>query len=92
MKTRVSVRNVLRLGAVLLLTGTATTWVLTGAHRGWSRTTVTEMQTDEITGIEYPVHRDGFVAGVEFLGGGVLVALALAGMSFLKRPVPERSA
>lgn len=59
-------------------------WLATGAHRGWTQTSVTEQKRDEITGIDYPVRRSAFIAGVEIpslatlLAGGFLAASLLA--------------
>lgn len=61
------------------------TWTGTGAHLGWTQTSIVKIQHDEITGIDYPVRHDAFVAGVELLAVGVAASAALAGMSFLPR-------
>ena len=53
-------------------------WAATGFHWGWSKTSVTEMQVDEITGLEFPVTTNRLIFGVEIL----LVSLLLAGVSF----------
>ncbi|MED5278626.1 MAG: hypothetical protein VYD86_05865 [Verrucomicrobiota bacterium] len=53
-------------------------WAATGFHWGWSKTSVTEMQLDEITGLEFPVTTNRLVFGVEIL----VVSLLLAGVSF----------
>lgn len=77
------VRGVLQLAAVLMLIATVVLWLSTGAHRGWTKTQITDMHRDEITGIEYPVQRDGFVAGVDLLGAGAGVAVGLLAVSLL---------
>ena len=80
-------RNGLRGMGPLVGIVTVVVWLATGAHPGWTKTKVTVMQVDPITEIEYPETRDQFVAGVDVLGGGLLVSLALLGSSFLfKRP------
>ena len=53
-------------------------WAATGFHWGWSKTSVTEMQVDEITGLEFPVTTNRLVFGVEIL----VVSVLLAGVSF----------
>ena len=53
-------------------------WAATGFHWGWSKTSFTEMQVDEITGLEFPVTTNRLVFGVEIL----VVSLLLAGVSF----------
>jgi len=57
-------------------------WLGTGAHVGWTKTTVTEMKVDPVTELEYPETRAAFVAGVEVLGAGLVLALVLVGGSF----------
>lgn len=76
-------RRVLRLAAALVFAGVVGLWAATGAHRGWTRTQITEMQRDEITGLDYPVTRDGLVAGVDLLAAGAGLAGALFGASLL---------
>jgi hypothetical protein len=71
--------------ALLIALGGAAVWLATGAHRGWSQTSVQTMQLDEITGIETPVYEDRFVAGVDFLGITLLGAGALAAGSLFFR-------
>jgi hypothetical protein len=41
------------------------------------------MKTDEITGIEYPVWKEKFVPGVDFLAAGSGLSLVLLAVSFL---------
>ena len=62
-------------------------WIGTGAHQGWTQTSVTEMQVDEVTGIQFPVTRAAFVAGVEFvaLGLGLALMLGLGGFALRRR-------
>jgi hypothetical protein len=78
MKPTTRLTKILRVSAVLALIATASTWAGTGAHVGWTQTTLTTLQRDEITGIDYPVYRTGFVAGVEVLLIGTAAAAALA--------------
>ena len=61
--------------AVLIL------WIGTGAHRGWTQTSTVTIQRDEITGIDFPVRHDAFVAGIEILAAGFGFAALLAGAS-----------
>ncbi|MCE2861790.1 MAG: hypothetical protein RIR76_3291 [Verrucomicrobiota bacterium] len=71
---------VLRVVATALAVGGVGVWLATGAHRGWTRTSEVEMRRDEITGIDFPVRRDKFTAGVEIplaaLGGAALLTVA----------------
>lgn len=70
---------------IVLLAGTGT-WLTTGAHRGWTKTEITVMKHDEVTGIDYPEQHKGFVAGLDVLGLSAGLALGLAGLGFALRP------
>lgn len=84
-------KKFLRLAALLLALATVGVWLATGAHRGWTRTSETEMQLDPVTEIEFPVERKRFVMGIELLGGGLFAALVLAGGSFLFKSKPKQT-
>jgi hypothetical protein len=84
-KNNRTLRKVLLSLAATVFVATLATWVVTGAHRGWSKTTVTEMRTDEFTGIEYPVEREAFVAGLEFVAVGLAGSLILGAASLVGR-------
>lgn len=78
-------KRILILLALVVAVGGLGVWFATGAHRGWSQTSVQTIQLDEITGIETPVYEDRFVAGVDFLGITLLGAGALAAGSLFFR-------
>jgi hypothetical protein len=85
------IRRILRLAGLLVFAAALALWAATGAHRGWTRTQATEMQRDEVTGIEYPVTHDRFVAGVEVPALGAGAAAVLLGASLLVgRPSRKR--
>lgn len=67
----------LRLIALLLFLATVGTWIYTGCHIGWTKTQVQEIQIEEVTEMEVVVIHDHFVAGIDFLGAGVGMALLL---------------
>jgi len=71
--------------AALVAVGAMSVWLATGAHRGWTKTSVQKMTLDEVTGIESPSYEKRFVAGVDFLGAGLVAAGALAGVSLFFR-------
>lgn len=71
--------------AVVLTLGFAGTWVVLGANTGWTKTSVPVTTIDEITGIESQTWEDRFLPGLEFLGGGLVVAAALGGVSLFFR-------
>lgn len=68
--------------AALVAGGAIAIWLATGAHRGWTKTSVPRMTWDEVTGIESPIYEKKFVVGVDLLGAALLGAVALAGLSF----------
>ena len=75
-------KRVLQLLAVLVA---GTTWLVTGANRGWTRTSEAVETLDPVTGIEGITYVKKFKPGVDFLGGGAAVASALAGASIFFR-------
>lgn len=77
-------RAFLVLAAFLALVSFAS-WLVTGAHPGWTRTTVMMKTVDEVTGIEAVTYEKQFVMGLELLGGGLAAAMTLAGVAFLFR-------
>ncbi len=78
-------RKTFQAAAALIAVSAIATWLATGAHRGWSKTSVATMTVDEVTGIESPSYEKKFVAGVDFLGAALLAAAATAGISLLFR-------
>ena len=78
-------KKILQALAALVAIGVLATWLGTGAHRGWTQTSLKTTIVDEVTGIESPTYRKGFVAGVDFLGAGTLAAAVLAVSSLFFR-------
>ncbi|MSU56988.1 MAG: hypothetical protein EXS35_02195 [Pedosphaera sp.] len=78
-------KKALQAVASLVAVAAVGTWLATGAHRGWTKTSVQKMTLDEVTGIESPSYEKKFVAGVDFLGAGLLAAGGLAGISLFFR-------
>ena len=76
-------KRIFRIIALLVALLTVGVWLATGAHRGWTKTSVTVTEIEPVTGLEYPVQQQKFVMGVELLGAGWAAALALAGASLL---------
>ncbi|HEY4415574.1 MAG TPA: hypothetical protein VGO57_07780 [Verrucomicrobiae bacterium] len=71
--------------ALLVAIATAITWVATGASRGWTKTEIPVKTLDEVTGIEGITYQKKFMAGVDFLGAGLIIAGGLAGTSLFFR-------
>ena len=63
----------------------AVIWLVTGANRGWTKTSVAVKTLDEVTGIEGITYKDKFLPGVDFLGAALGGAALLAGASFFFR-------
>jgi len=89
-----TVRRVLQLVALVIVFAAVTFWFVTGAHRGWTKTSEAKKTLDEITGIEGITYEQRFVPGLDFLGGALLGGGILAGASLLfrKPPNPNRPA
>ena len=73
---------VLRWVSIVVLVLGLLGWAATGFHWGWSKTSVTEMQVDEITSLEFPVTTNRLVFGVEILGACVFSAGVIFSGSF----------
>jgi len=52
-------------------------WLALGAHRGWTKTSVTRWEKDPVTEIDGPVIEKKFVPGIDLLVAGLAGALAL---------------
>jgi hypothetical protein len=78
-------RTVLRILAALTILAATGLWLGTGAHRGWTQTSVPVKTVDEVTGIEGIDYEKRLVPGLDFLGAVLFGAGFLAGTSFLIR-------
>jgi hypothetical protein len=83
-------RPCLRTAAVLIAAATLTAWLMTGASRGWTKTSVAVESTDEITGLSYRTYEKRFQPGIDFLSGGLALAF-LMGLVSLVAPQGHRS-
>ncbi len=77
--------------ALLVALAAAGTWLATGSNRGWTKTSVERKTVDEVTGLEAITYDKTFQPGLDFLGGALLGAGALAGVSFLFRNKPNEN-
>ena len=75
----------LRIVALMLALAAAGFWLVAGANRGWTKTSVPKKTLDEITGIEGVTYENKFVPGVDFLGAAIVGAGFLAGISLISR-------
>ncbi len=71
--------------ALLVALAAATTWLATGANRGWTKTSVAVKTLDDVTGIEGITYQKKFLPGVDFLGATLGAAAVLAGASLFFR-------
>jgi hypothetical protein len=78
-------KKILQLLAVLVLLAAGTTWLATGANRGWTKTSVAVKTLDPVTGIDGITYQKKFQPGVDFLGAACGGAVLLAGVSFFFR-------
>jgi hypothetical protein len=76
-------RLFLRLASLGIILITVVLWFFGGMNRGWTQTSVKQMQKDPVTDIEYPVFEQRFLPGIDFLGGGSVLCLVTVGVSFL---------
>jgi hypothetical protein len=83
MKSKSSLVRALRISALIVLASGLAGWASSGARLGWTQTSVVTMQRDEITGIDFPVRRSAFVAGIEVPLLAAAIAAAAAGVSVL---------
>lgn len=85
MKSTSRLTRTLRGAAIVLFLAGLGVWASSGARLGWTQTSVVTLQRDEITGIDFPVRQNAFVAGVEVPLLGAATAALLAGLSFIPR-------
>jgi hypothetical protein len=81
--------KIFRLLALVLAVAAVGLWLATGANSGWTKTSVPVKTLDEVTGLEGIQYQKRFLPGLDFLGGALLGAGGLAGLSFLFRSKPK---
>ena len=82
-------KKALRISALLVILVAAAFWMIAGADRGWTKTTVPVKKLDEVTGIEGIEYQKRFVPGLDFLGAAALAAAVLVGCSIVVRGKPN---
>ena len=75
----------LQILAVLVVLAAGTTWLVTGANRGWTKTSVAVKTLDPVTEIEGITYQKKFLPGVDFLGAAFGGAALIAGISLFFR-------
>jgi hypothetical protein len=84
-------KKTLQILAVLVLLAAGTTWLATGANRGWTKTSVAVKTLDPVTEIEGITYQKKFLPGVDFLGAAFGGAALLAGASlFFRKPTTNK--
>jgi len=76
-------KRTLRILAFAILILACGIWAITGANRGWTKTSTPIKKLDEVTGIEGIEYEKRFSPGVDFLalalfGSGILLGLSFA--------------
>lgn len=86
-------KRILQILAVLVLLAAGTTWLVTGANRGWTKTSVAVRTLDPVTEIEGITYQKKFLPGVDFLGAafGVAVLLAVTALFFRNKNKPTQN-
>ncbi len=86
------VRSALRLAALVIGCSGLILWLVGGLHMGWSKSTETRTEIDEVTGLEYPVTENRYVFGVELLGATMAVSgwLLAQSLAFRKPARPDK--
>jgi hypothetical protein len=80
-------KRILRLLALILILASILTWVVTGANRGWTKTSFPVKISDPVTGIDGIEYQKRFMPGVDFLAAALIGAAFLAGIScFFRAP------
>jgi hypothetical protein len=74
-------RRILQTLAVVIILSGAVTWLVLGANRGWTKTSMPVTAVDEVTGIEAIAYEDQFLPGLDFLGAAVAAGGLVAGAS-----------
>jgi len=77
-----NIKLILRALALLIAVGAISTWLATGANRGWTKTEVMIKTLDPVTEIEGVSYQKKFQPGVELLGVALVGAVVLTGASF----------
>jgi len=78
-------KRTFRILALLVVLAAGTIWLVTGANRGWTKTSRPNGTVDEVTGIVDQTPVKSFQPGVDFLGTAFGGAALLAGASFFFR-------
>src|SRR5690242_4523913 len=81
------VRKILGTASAGLALASFLVWLVPGAHRGWTKTSVPIPHKDPVTDQDYVVWEKRFVPGVDLLAVGLGTALVLFVVSlFLSKP------
>jgi hypothetical protein len=76
-------RRALLILALVMALAALGLWVAAGRNPGWTKTTEDVHTLDEVTGLVGVEHQKRFLPGVDFLGGALVAAGILAGVSFI---------
>lgn len=73
----------LRRAGLALAVLSVITWLVTGAHRGWTQTSVPVEKQDEVTGLTWREYQKRFRPGVDFLAAGLAGSGLLGALGWL---------
>jgi len=77
--------KILKVMALAVLLGAISTWLVTGANRGWTKTSIAIKTLDPVTEIEGITYQKKFLPGVDFLGAAAGLSAALSAASLIFR-------
>jgi hypothetical protein len=81
-------KRLLQIAALVVALSGIALWAAKGANIGWTKTGKEVRTLDEVTGIEGISYEKGFWPGIDFLGGALIGAGVLGGVSLLIRNKP----
>jgi hypothetical protein len=84
-------KRILLIFALAIALAAGVTWLVAGANRGWTKTSVPVKTLDPVTGIEGITYQKKFLPGVDFLAASLLAAAVLGGASLFFRTNKKQS-
>lgn len=82
-------KRLLQLASLVVAVGALLIWLVTGANRGWTKTSREVRIMDEVVGIEKITSEKKFMPGLDFLWGAWLAGAIMAASSLFFRERPK---
>lgn len=76
-------RRALQIISLILSLASLTGWIMLGANRGWTKTSVEKRILDDVTGQEEIRYEKAFLPGIDLLAPALIISASLAGFSLL---------